>query len=111
MYKKEGWTQVIPLTPIQFAELATDFCSRHSLDKTPAHPKRSANNGPSPITVGTVPSNDTEMTEEQQLQAAIRASMIDTSQDVDDIDDDSVEYVMEDDDEVECMNDDGEFKE
>jgi len=45
------------------------------------------------------------------LQAAIRASMIDTSQDVDDIDDDSVEYIMEDDDEVECMNDDGEFKE
>jgi hypothetical protein len=115
MYKTEGWTQVNPLTPIQFAELAADFCSRHSLDKAPAPPKRSANNGPSPITVGTVPSNDTEMTEEQQLQAAIRASMNDTVQDVDDIDDDdddddSVEYVMEDDDEVECMNDDSDIQ-
>ena len=110
MHKKEGWTQVNPLTPIQFAELAADFCSRHSLDKAPAPPKIMSRNGISPGTANVGTSNDAEMSEEQQLQAAIRASMNDTVQDNDDDDDDSVEYVMEDDDEVECLDDDGDVQ-
>lgn len=94
--KKEGWTQENPLTPVAFAELAADFCSRHSLDKAPEAPKTSRN-----ASLGSNASGNTtkrEMTEEEQLQAAIRASMNEANQNDEYDDDDSVEYVMDDDD-------------
>lgn len=73
VHRKEGWTQVNPLTCEQFAEMAADFCSKHSLDQAP---KRSHHH---------------DDDEEEQLQAAIRASMM--QQDDDDNDD---SYQMED---------------
>jgi len=100
MHKKEGWTQVNPLRPEQFAELAVDFCSRHSLDKAPAPPKLNpANGGANTGSAEVVPRR--EMTEEQQLQAAIRASMNDT---VAQNDDDSFEDVDDDDNEAEYQS-------
>jgi len=65
MWKKEGWTQENPLTAEMFAETAADFCSRHTFDRPPVEP--SSRQSKRPIT---------EMTEEQQLQAAIRESMV-----------------------------------
>jgi len=154
VYRKEGWTQVNPLTPEQFAEIAADFCSRHSFDKPPVAPSMSMSNTStgasssmdmggsagadfgsnsggmgmgipgSSLTAGNITSNPEAMTEEEQLQAAIRASMNDISPQMDgdnddddsnngndtsggnldvgadddlDDDDESVEYVMEDD--------------
>lgn len=64
MWKKEGWTQENPLTAEMFAETAADFCSRHTFARPPVEPTSRQNKRPI-----------TEMTEEQQLQAAIRESM------------------------------------
>merc|ERR1712151_999463 len=47
-----------------FAEQAADFCSKHTFDKPPVEPSTRHNKRPIE-----------EMTEEQQLQAAIRESM------------------------------------
>lgn len=96
MLRKEGWTQVNPLTPEAFAELAADFCSRHSFDKAPVAPKPAFNrkdSGRKSIGIEDV----SEMTEDQQLQAAIRASM---NESVLHDDGSSVEYIMENDDDV-----------
>lgn len=80
-----------PLRPEQFAELAVDFCSRHSLDKAPAPPKLNPTNVAN--TGSTEVGTRREMTEEQQLQAAIRASMNDTVNDsFEDVSDDDNEY-------------------
>ena len=91
MWKKEGWTQQKPLTAETFAETAMDFCSRHSFDKPPVAP-RPASNG----SAATIPSKRPmhEMSEDEQLQAAMRASL----QDGNDDDGDDDEIVMEDDD-------------
>jgi len=69
MWRKEGWTQVAPMTPEQFAEVAADFCSRHTFDKPPVAP---LTNNKRPIAEmddlsSTTQSNVQEMTEEQQL--------------------------------------------
>mmetsp|Transcript_28784 Transcript_28784/g.63385 ORF Transcript_28784/g.63385 Transcript_28784/m.63385 type:complete len:478 (-) Transcript_28784:228-1661(-) len=82
MWKKEGWTQVNPMTPVQFAEIAADFCSRHSFDKPPSAPRASSGPGMSSAAAsGSRGSSNkrpiAEMTEEEQLEAAIRASMAD----------------------------------
>jgi hypothetical protein len=113
VYRKEGWTQENPMTPEAFAEIAADFCSRHSFDKAPVAPRIGSGGA------GNADSSDVgaaaaaaiasdggnaassgarvdEMTEEEQLQAAIRASMNDAVQNDDDS---SVEYIMEEDDE------------
>ncbi len=75
MYKKEGWTQEDPLTAEKFAELAADFCSRNSFDKPPSIPRKSSGeNAPVSMSNNTSSAVD-RMTEEEQLQAAIRASM------------------------------------
>mmetsp|Transcript_8012 Transcript_8012/g.15082 ORF Transcript_8012/g.15082 Transcript_8012/m.15082 type:complete len:504 (+) Transcript_8012:129-1640(+) len=100
MFRKEGWTQENPLTPEAFAELAADFCSRHSFYKAPVAPKSGATN---PKRTAVVDIRDViEMTEEQQLQAAIRASMNHNAQDNDDS---SIEYVMEDNEDDEFVED------
>jgi len=87
MWKKEGWTAENPLTAQMFAERAADFCSHHSFDKEPIAPRvgglgaASLRRDAGTSSVGAsspFASCDTEMekmTEEQQLQAAIRASM------------------------------------
>ena len=75
VHRKEGWSQVNPLTCEQFAEMAAYFCSRHSPDKPP-QPKKVRDE------------------EEEELQAAIRASM----QTNDDDDDDSSDFDVDDDD-------------
>ena len=77
LWRKEGWTQEHPLTKEGFAEIAMDFCSRHSFDKPPKAIVDKASPVPSKI-----------MTESEELQAAMRASLND---DVDD--DDEVEYL------------------
>jgi len=76
VHRKEGWSQVNPLTCEQFAEMAAYFCSRHSLDKPP-QPKKVRDE------------------EEEELQAAIRASMQTND---DDDDDDSSDFDVDDDD-------------
>ncbi|KAL3816616.1 hypothetical protein ACHAXA_000740 [Cyclostephanos tholiformis] len=94
LWRKEGWTQVDPLTAEQFVEIASDFCSRHSFDKLPTAARHTYANGV-PSGGGTLPSLPSsidgggsirrpssgdkrpihELTEEEQLQAAIQASM------------------------------------
>lgn len=76
MWRKEGWTQEHPLTKEGFAEMAMDFCSRHSFDKPPVARKASFDKAPVPNKI---------MTESEELQAALRASLND--------DDDEVEYL------------------
>jgi len=73
MWKKEGWTQENPLTAEMFAETAADFCSRHTFDRPPVEPSSRQSKRPM-----------TEMTEDQQLQAAIRESMTQIGSDEDD---------------------------
>jgi len=74
LWKKEGWTQVKPFTAENFAEIAMDFCSRHSFDKDPLPPgKKSA-----------TPSINGEkkrpfMSEDEQMQAAVAASLNSTN--------------------------------
>ena len=86
LWRKEGWTQVNPLTAEQFVEIASDFCSKHSFDKMPMAARNAYGSGGVPLGAGGgggSSSNDSspkkrpihELTEEEQLQAAIRASM------------------------------------
>ena len=87
LWRKEGWTQVNPLTAEQFVEIASDFCSKHSFDKMPMAARNAYGSGGVPLGAGVggggSSSNDSspkkrpihELTEEEQLQAAIRASM------------------------------------
>ena len=107
LWKKEGWTQQNPMTPEEFVQAASDFCSRHSFDREPMAP-RIGNQGISSLQAAaasgaaTAMRTSQEMTEEEQLQAAIQASMhddIDQQATYDDDDEDS--YIMEDDDDNE----------
>ena len=102
MWKKEGWTQEKPLTAEIFAETAMDFCSRHSFDKPPVAPRPTSNGSGA-----TIPSKRPmhEMSEDEQLQAAMRASL----EEGNDGDGDDDEIVMEDDedDEIEYMGTSG----
>lgn len=100
LWRKEGWTQVNPLTAEQFVEIASDFCSRHSFDKLPTAARHAYANGELGVSAGisspTRPSSGEkrpihELTEEEQLQAAIQASMKNTNED--DSDDDNVEVI------------------
>lgn len=91
MWKKEGWTQQNPVTAEVFAETAMDFCSRHSFDKPPQAP-RPAGSRPAKR-----PMN--EMSEDEQLQAAMRASLQESGKG-DDGNDNSDFEMEEDDDDV-----------
>ncbi|VEU41188.1 unnamed protein product [Pseudo-nitzschia multistriata] len=87
MWKKEGWTQVNPLTAERFAEYAMDFCSRHSLDRPPQAirpPGAASRAAKRPMH---------EMSEDEQLQAAMRASLQDSTGGGSDDDDDDVVIV------------------
>ena len=111
IHRKEGWTQENPLTAEKFAELAADFCSRNSFDKPPSIPRSernvsstsSASQGSAAVSA---PSAVDRMTEEEQLQAAIRASMNEasgmTNSNVDDNNDD--DYKMD------CDGDEDEYE-
>ena len=70
MWKKEGWTQEKPMTAELFAEIAMDFCSRHSLDKPPVAPRP-----PGAAAAAAKKRPMHEMSEDEQLQAAMRASL------------------------------------
>jgi UBX domain-containing protein 7 len=111
MWKKEGWTQQKPLTAEQFAEIAMDFCSRHSFDKPPQAPR--------PISsVAAQPTKRLmqEMSEEEQLQAAMRASLQESDGMVEDNEDDNEDYAIEEDEDdgdvqvIGVKGSDGEFK-
>ena len=56
-----------PMTAVDFSELAADFCSRHSFDQPPTAPTLHGTGRPGKRPVQ-------EMTEEEQLEAALRAS-------------------------------------
>ena len=88
MWKKEGWTQQNPFTAESFAEMAMDFCSRNSFDRPPQAPRPPGAKAPSPKEK---PMH--ELSEDEQLQAAMRASMEDVT----------APENEEDDDEVECL--------
>jgi hypothetical protein len=96
MWKKEGWTQQNPMTAELFAETAMDFCSRHSFDKPPQAPR--------PPNAASRPAKRpmNEMSEDEQMQAAMRASLQDATGDNDD-DDADYEVDMDDDDDVEYL--------
>eukprot|EP00573_Skeletonema_grethae_P012056 CAMPEP_0201709514 /NCGR_PEP_ID=MMETSP0578-20130828/58142_1 /ASSEMBLY_ACC=CAM_ASM_000663 /TAXON_ID=267565 /ORGANISM="Skeletonema grethea, Strain CCMP 1804" /LENGTH=700 /DNA_ID=CAMNT_0048198491 /DNA_START=32 /DNA_END=2135 /DNA_ORIENTATION=- len=107
LYRKEGWTQVNPLTAEQFVEIASDFCSRHSFDRLPMPARHGyAANGGGGGGLGGEGSGSRpakrpvhELSEQEQLEAAIRASMQDAggqaASDNDDDDDNEVQ-VLED---------------
>jgi len=109
LWRKEGWTQEKPMTAETFAEMAMDFCSRHSFDKEPQAPRAasaSINNGERKRPF---------MTEQEQIQAAMVASLKkDTITDVaTDNGDGDNEYCMEaddDDEEIECLGTEEEMK-
>jgi len=87
-----------------FAQLAADFCSQHSFDKPPSIP-REMNNASNTASAG--PSTGIEnMTEEEQLQAAIRASMNEASG-INNNDND--DYMSDDDDYHHDSDDDNDF--
>lgn len=70
LWKKEGWNQVEPFTAENFAEIAMDFCSRHSFDKDPLPPaKKSA----TPNITGE--RKRPFMSEDEQMEAAVAASL------------------------------------
>lgn len=92
MWKKEGWTQENPVTAETFAEMAMDFCSRNSFDRPPQAPRPP---GAKASTPKQRPLH--ELSEDEQLQAAMRASMEEIAP-AESKDDDG-----EDDDEVECL--------
>lgn len=92
MWKKEGWTQEKPYTAEQFAEMAMDFCSRHSFDKAPAPPGKKTHE------FNEIDERERKrpfLTEEEQLQAAVAASLR--------ADHGVEEYEMEEDDDIEYL--------
>jgi hypothetical protein len=72
MWKKEGWTQMNPMTAAAFSELAADFCSRHTFDQPPTAPSIHGSSFGGTNRVGKRPVH--EMTEEEQLEAVLRVS-------------------------------------
>jgi len=78
MWKKEGWTQQNPLTASSFAEIAMDFCSQHSFDKPPKAPRPQGQGGAAAAGGGNnrpAKRSMNEMSEDEQLKAAMEASL------------------------------------
>lgn len=99
LWKREGWTQQNPFTAEHFAEIAMDFCSRHSFDRPPQAPR------PNTAAAARPPKRPVnEMSEDEQLQAAMQASLTGTTEngvesiDVDDDDDDDCKMAADEDD-------------
>ena len=91
MWSKEGWTLENPVTAETFAEMAMDFCSRFSLDRPPEIP-RTTTSAPSS---GKRPA--AALSEADQLQAALRASMAESGNNEEEEDDNFGEFEYEDD--------------
>jgi TATA-binding protein-associated factor Taf7 len=95
MWRKEGWTQEHPLTKEDFCEMAMDFCSRHSFDKPNVAARKTSLEGGSSAGVQKMPKKI--RSEDEELQAALRASLDNNddneADDDDDNEDDEVEYV------------------
>lgn len=108
LWRKEGWTQEDPMTASSFAEIAMDFCSRNSFDRPPQAPRPAslaagAASGSAPQRPGKRPMH--QMSEDEQMKAAIQASIDEKNNDDDnDDDDDEIEYIESDDDEVEVVD-------
>jgi UBX domain-containing protein 7 len=93
LFRREGWTQENAMTAEIFAELAMDFCSRNTFDKPPQAPRpnhgggaNASSSSSSNIVAGGagVTSRPTkrpmhEMSEAEQIEAAMRMSMEDQS--------------------------------
>lgn len=115
MWKKEGWTQQNPMTAAMFAESATDFCSRHSLDEPPMLPRAATlnhnnnsannrnNNSSSQMSTSSL-ATPREMTEQEQLEAAIRASIND-NEDSKSINDENDSIIIDSDDDDDIDDD------
>jgi len=95
LWRKEGWTQENPFTATQFAEMATDFCSKNTFDRPPQAPRAAAAAAARPAKR---PMN--EMSEAEQLEAAMRASMADATGGADGDGDAEIQY---EDDDVEVV--------
>lgn len=99
LWKKEGWTQEKPFTAEHFAEMAMDFCSRHSFDKAPLPPSKK-NFEPN----GTGERKRPFVSADEQVKEGMNESL---KQDhtTEDKDDDEYAYAMEDvsDDDVVCL--------
>jgi hypothetical protein len=83
MWRKEGWTQESPMSTELFAEVAMDFCSRNSFDRPPQAPRPSSSSasGSGSGSASRPAKRERpmhEMSEDEQLQAAMRASMGET---------------------------------
>lgn len=100
LWSKEGWTQQNPMTAEAFAEIVMDFCSRHSLDRPPIAPDIMRSKGGGSAVAQAKPPF-ASMTEEEQLEAAVRASISDQemqqphykNDSVDEEDDDDVQFL------------------
>lgn len=104
LWRKEGWTQQNPMTAEAFAENAMDFCSRNSFDRPlQALPPLGAAAAATEQRPAKRPMN--EMSEAEQLQAAMRASLVQATAGVDDDGDAEIQYVDDsDDDEVQVLD-------
>ena len=96
LWRKEGWTQENPMTAELFAEIAMDFCSRNSFDRPPTvHRPPSATNGA--VAARPVKRPMHQMSEDEQIQAAMQASLTNDGanqdQEMADGDDDDVEVI------------------
>jgi hypothetical protein len=100
LWKKEGWSQQNPMTADSFAEIAMDFCSHNSFDRPPQAP-RPPSGGPAASSSSLAPSRPAkrmhEMSEEEQLRAAMQASI---SEAMTDEDNEEVLYVDDSDSEL-----------
>ena len=99
LWSKEGWTQQNPVTAASFAEHAMDFCSRNSFDRPPQAPRPSA----APASARPAKRSMNEMSESEQMEAALRASMEDITAVVNDNGNAEMLYDDDDDDEVEVL--------
>jgi UBX domain-containing protein 7 len=104
LWRKEGWTQENPVTAETFAEIATDFCSRNSYDRPPQAPRPPGAAAAAASRPAKRPME--EMSEAEQLRAAMQASMVGASNDGKhgDDDDDGEADIHYDDDEVEVLD-------
>lgn len=95
LWSRSGWTLEDPVTPTSFAQDAMDFCSRNSFDRPPQAPKPG----------GTKPQKKPvqDMSEEEQLRAAMQESLKSSSQPEEEEDADA--EIVEDDSEVEIVDD------
>lgn len=76
LWRKEGWTQQNPMTSLSFAEMAMDFCSRNTFDRPPQAPRPAGASASSSSSARPSQKRPVqEMTEDEQLQAAMRASV------------------------------------